>query len=160
MQNWAAERDFFADGAKGQRVYIHPRTKTIIVQLADDNAQEFPFRRIAHYLAGESYEYPRGIPGLLYRAAMTGSTKRRPLILRQEQHIAYLERSFDGLAQAIDAIGDGRVPVNTSPISPFQGGTATRLSLIAEALIHSYDHYGQMVVYLRMNAVVPPASRR
>jgi len=32
--------------------------------------------------------------------------------------------------------------VKTSPISPFQGGTATRLSLIAEALIHSYDHYG------------------
>jgi hypothetical protein len=43
---------------------------------------------------------------------------------------------------------------------PFQGATATRLSLIAESLIHSYDHYGQMVEYLRMNGVVPPASRR
>jgi hypothetical protein len=24
---------------------------------------------------------------------------------------------------------------------------------------HSFDHYGQMVVYARMNGVVPPASR-
>jgi len=24
---------------------------------------------------------------------------------------------------------------------------------------HGYDHYGQMVVYLRMNGIVPPASR-
>jgi hypothetical protein len=31
---------------------------------------------------------------------------------------------------------------------------------IGEALIHSYDPYGQMVVYLRMNGVVPPAARR
>jgi uncharacterized damage-inducible protein DinB len=81
-------------------------------------------------------------------------------VVTKTQHIAYLERSFDTLEKAIDAIGDGRIPVKSSPISPFQGGTATRLSLIAEALIHSYDHYGQMVVYLRMNGVVPPASRR
>jgi hypothetical protein len=25
---------------------------------------------------------------------------------------------------------------------------------------HIDDHYGQMVVYLRMNGIVPPASRR
>ena len=24
---------------------------------------------------------------------------------------------------------------------------------------HAFDHYGQMVVYLRMNGIVPPASR-
>jgi len=37
---------------------------------------------------------------------------------------------------------------------------ATRIALIAEAMIHSYDHYGQMVVYLRMNGIGPPNSRR
>jgi hypothetical protein len=24
---------------------------------------------------------------------------------------------------------------------------------------HSFDHYGQMVEYLRMNGIIPPASR-
>jgi hypothetical protein len=36
---------------------------------------------------------------------------------------------------------------------------ATRSALAVEALIHAFDHYGQMVEYLRMNGVVPPASR-
>ena len=25
---------------------------------------------------------------------------------------------------------------------------------------HGFDHYGQMVEYLRMNGIVPPASRK
>ena len=74
--------------------------------------------------------------------------------------MAYLNHSFDALQKAMDAIGDRRIPVRSSPISPFQGNTATRISLVAEAMIHAYDHYGQMVVYLRMNGVIPPASRR
>jgi uncharacterized damage-inducible protein DinB len=37
---------------------------------------------------------------------------------------------------------------------------ATRVSLAAYAMAHSMDHYGQMVEYLRMNAIIPPASRQ
>ena len=81
-------------------------------------------------------------------------------LVTKTQLLAYLSGSFDALGRAVDAIGDARVGVRTSPISPFQAGTATRVALIAEALIHSYDHYGQMVEYLRMNGLVPPASRR
>lgn len=81
-------------------------------------------------------------------------------LVTKAQDIAYLKGSFDALERAVDAIGNRRVPVRSSPISPFQAGTATRLALIAEALIHAFDHYGQMVEYLRMNGVVPPASRR
>ena len=42
--------------------------------------------------------------------------------------------------------------------SPFGFGMTSRLSAAAFLGLHSYDHYGQMVVYLRMNGVVPPAS--
>jgi hypothetical protein len=72
----------------------------------------------------------------------------------------YLKGSFDALRRAITAVGDQRIGVRSSPISPLQGQTATRSALIVEAMIHSYDHYGQMVEYLRMNGIVPPASRR
>jgi uncharacterized damage-inducible protein DinB len=81
-------------------------------------------------------------------------------VVTKAQHLAYLNRSFDALEQAIDAIGDSRLGVRASPISPFQGNTATRISLVSEALTHAFDHYGQMVIYLRMNGVIPPASRR
>ena len=58
MHNWEAERDFFADGSRGQRVYVHPRSRIVIVQLANDSAQEFPFRKIVHHLMGEPFRYP------------------------------------------------------------------------------------------------------
>ncbi len=49
-------------------------------------------------------------------------------------------------------------------LQPVQGprfiGTATRARLVLWALTHEQDIYGQMVVYLRLNGIVPPASRR
>ncbi len=35
----------------------------------------------------------------------------------------------------------------------------TRGGMAAFGIAHMMDHYGQMVVYLRMNGIVPPASR-
>ena len=71
----------------------------------------------------------------------------------------YLTGSFAYLDQAIEAIGQKTVPVKSSPISPLKSAEATRLALVVESLAHAFDHYGQMVEYLRMNGVVPPASR-
>ncbi len=71
----------------------------------------------------------------------------------------YLNGSFEHLARAIAAIGDKNAAVKSSPISPLKATEATRLALTVEAMIHAFDHYGQMVEYLRMNGVVPPASR-
>jgi len=44
--------------------------------------------------------------------------------------------------------------------SPFGEGNATRLALASGAVGHCFDHYGQMVEYLRMNSIIPPASRQ
>lgn len=43
--------------------------------------------------------------------------------------------------------------------SPFGEGKVTRLSMALVPAWHTFDHYGQMVVYARMNGIVPPASR-
>jgi hypothetical protein len=37
-------------------------------------------------------------------------------------------------------------------------GTQTRVELAGVLFWHTRDHYGQMVEYLRMNGLVPPAS--
>jgi uncharacterized damage-inducible protein DinB len=71
----------------------------------------------------------------------------------------YLNASFAHLGKAIDAIDSEDNPARHSPISPMKAGEVTRLGLTVEALVHAFDHYGQMVEYLRMNGVVPPASR-
>ena len=44
---------------------------------------------------------------------------------------------------------------------PFESsGTMKRASAVGVIGWHSFDHYGQMVVYARMNGVIPPASRQ
>ena len=73
--------------------------------------------------------------------------------------IDYLNSSFTHLQMAVDAIGDEKLAVKSSPISPLSAITVTRLALVVEACVHAFNHYGQMVEYLRMNGVVPPASR-
>jgi hypothetical protein len=45
-------------------------------------------------------------------------------------------------------------------LEPAEGSTSSRLRLAEFAVSHAYDHYGQMVEYLRMNGIVPPASRQ
>jgi hypothetical protein len=71
--------------------------------------------------------------------------------------VKFLKDSFAYAHKATATITD----VNSlEPIpSPFTKGKGTRLSLATVFAWHSFDHYGQMVVYLRMNGIVPPASR-
>jgi len=71
----------------------------------------------------------------------------------------YLKGSFAQLDKAVEAIGQKDTSVKSSPISPLKGAEVTRLALVVESLVHAFDHYGQMVDYLRMNGVVPPESR-
>jgi uncharacterized damage-inducible protein DinB len=40
-----------------------------------------------------------------------------------------------------------------------EGSKSTRLHLATFGVAHAFNHYGQMVEYLRMNGIVPPASR-
>jgi hypothetical protein len=72
--------------------------------------------------------------------------------------VKYLNDSFAYLNKALGSL----TPENMlAPIkSPFGQGTITRLQIALIAEGHPWDHYGQMVEYLRMNGIVPPASRR
>ena len=48
---------------------------------------------------------------------------------------------------------------NMLEVVAFPMGKAPRLFLATNPVTHANDHYGQMVEYLRMNGIVPPASR-
>lgn len=91
--------------------------------------------------------------------ADTGDEVGPETIRTKTEILAYLKDSFAHLDKAIAAIGEANIPVNASPISPLKRGEVTRSALVVESLIHAADHYGQLVEYLRMNGVVPPASR-
>jgi hypothetical protein len=44
-------------------------------------------------------------------------------------------------------------------LQPVGQGKTLRLHRAEFGVAHAFDHYGQMVQYLRMNGIVPPASR-
>ena len=43
---------------------------------------------------------------------------------------------------------------------PFFGSSTSRLKVIYFSMQHTNDIYGQLVVYLRLNGITPPASNR
>jgi uncharacterized damage-inducible protein DinB len=72
--------------------------------------------------------------------------------------LKYLKDSYAYAHKAIATITEANV---VEPIPSFDGkSTTTRLTLAMLFAWHGYDHYGQMVEYLRMNGIVPPASRQ
>ena len=69
----------------------------------------------------------------------------------------FVKDSFDYVHKAVASINDGNL---LSPIkSPFGENMVTRQAMATLIVGHCFDHYGQMVEYLRMNGIVPPASR-
>jgi uncharacterized damage-inducible protein DinB len=71
--------------------------------------------------------------------------------------LKYLKDSFAYVHKAIATINEKNLVETVK--SPFGEGWVTRFSLATTVAWHGFDHYGQMVVYLRMNGIVPPASR-
>jgi uncharacterized damage-inducible protein DinB len=67
----------------------------------------------------------------------------------------YLRESFAYASQVMGRL----TPANAlDAVEGPYGGKTTRLGVSTLAVWHATDHYGQLVVYLRMNGIVPPAS--
>ncbi len=71
--------------------------------------------------------------------------------------LKYLHDSFVYVHKAVQTVNDKNLVETVK--SPFGEGSVTRLGLATSVCWHGFDHYGQMVEYLRMNGIVPPASR-
>ncbi len=70
--------------------------------------------------------------------------------------IKYLKDSFAFGHKAVATLTAANV---VEPLASSSGRPTTRLFLATFAPAHAFDHYGQVVEYLRMNGIVPPASR-
>lgn len=70
--------------------------------------------------------------------------------------IKYLKDSYAYLRKAAATIDEKNAFELLK--NPFGQGLRTRVSLINAALVHSANHYGQMVEYLRMNGIRPRGS--
>jgi uncharacterized damage-inducible protein DinB len=78
-------------------------------------------------------------------------------LTKKDDVVAALAGSFAFAHKAIATL----TPANSFQVikSP-EPGFQTRATLASFGISHAFDHYGQMVEYLRMNGIVPPASAR
>lgn len=75
-------------------------------------------------------------------------TTKAEIIEALDAAFAYCDSLFDGLTDE-----SGARPVE------FFTGPNTVLGLLAFNAAHNFEHYGNLVTYMRMNGIVPPSSR-
>ena len=83
-----------------------------------------------------------------YGAIEKSLSTKAELVPAIKEAFAYCDTAFDALT---DSNGSG----------PATGkGQRNRFSTLNFDLWHTYEHYGNIIVYLRMNGLVPPSSER
>jgi hypothetical protein len=76
-------------------------------------------------------------------------------IRSKEEILHYLQSSLAYARQAMTSLTEKN---QLDPIQTYFGPMA-RTAVAAGIAYHSFNHYGQMVVYARMNGIVPPSSQ-
>lgn len=82
-----------------------------------------------------------------------------PKAATKTEIVAALRQVNDYGAAVLKEFNDTQLAERVASL-PFLGATASRLRVIYFAMTHSQDIYGQLVVYLRLNGITPPASNR
>jgi DinB superfamily len=114
----------------------------------------YTFAGLVKHLAAANYFLWNGAGGDPIPASIT-STKGPESMTSRAEIIQLLKDSWASGHHAAAAL----TPANSLDMVPGPGGSKqTRVFGLTFAVAHAYDEYGQMVEYLRMCGVVPPAS--
>jgi uncharacterized damage-inducible protein DinB len=74
-------------------------------------------------------------------------TSKGDLITALKESFAYCDRAYDGLSDA-----------SATQMVRFMGGDKPKLSVLTTNNVHTIEHYGNLVTYMRMKNLVPPTS--
>ena len=81
------------------------------------------------------------------RTGIEKITGKPLLVAALKEGVAYCNTVYDGMT---DQKGLETVP--------FYFGPSPRLSVMYFVVTHTYEHYGNLVTYMRLNKIVPPSS--
>ncbi len=133
------------DFAPSQAIFV-PSQKT-------EFATVRTFAQEATHVAQANYFFYSAVSGLKPDVDMDGL----PKLTKKDDVVAALAGSFAFAHKAIATLTPANVFEVIKTPEPF---IATRGTLASFGVSHAFDHYGQMVEYLRMNGIVPPASAK
>jgi hypothetical protein len=115
------------------------------------------FAQQVKHIAATNYLFGAGILGEKPPVELGSGENGPDSITSKADVVKFLKDSFAYLHQAINSLTESNAISEVQ--SPFGSNKVTRLRLGLFAISHPWDHYGQMVEYLRMNNIIPPASR-
>jgi hypothetical protein len=118
----------------------HPDSRSFIAQLLHVSGSMYYFTDVAQ---GQKVRY--------------GDDPNRDSLKTKAQVVAFVKKCVEDGANLIKAKGDAGMPA----VIQYPGTNEQhRLFEIAyDTIEHSGEHYGQLVVYYRINGMVPPESR-
>lgn len=108
-------------------------------------------QQVAH-LAQANYFFYSALSGLKPDADVAAIAK----MTKKDDLVNALVNSFAFAHKSIATI----TPENAFLTIKGVDGMTTRATVAAFGVAHGYDHYGQLVEYLRMNGIIPPASAK
>ena len=101
------------------------------------------------HVAQANYSIYAGVMGSKPKVDVKGLSNLKT----KDEILAALKDSFAVAHEAIATV----TPANENDAA---GGGLTKEALAIYGATHGFDHYGQLVEYLRMNGIVPPASAK
>ena len=96
----------------------------------------------------------------LFCSAASGETDPAPDIEKSKKSKDDLVAALKKAMAYCDNVYTGTTDSNVAQVVKFFGGERTRLNVLSFNTMHNYEHYGNMVTYMRIKGLVPPTSER
>ncbi len=108
------------------------------------------FGQLVGHLADSNYFFCSGVAGDKPASdAEKTKTKKADLVAALKEAVAYCNKTYAGMT---DAKG--------SEMMKMMGFDMAKLTVLAGNFAHNYEHYGNMVTYMRIRGIVPPTSEK
>lgn len=134
-----------------------PAEKYSFVPTAGEFKKSRTFGQQASHVAAVIYAASASVLGEKNPTEM-GEGENGPASLKTKEDIVkYLKDSITYAHRATAMLTSQNLTEMVD--SAFGKNKVPRLSMATVPVWHSFDHYGQMAIYARLNGIVPPASR-
>jgi uncharacterized damage-inducible protein DinB len=108
------------------------------------------FGQLVGHLADSNYFYCSTVAGdKPVGDAEKSKTKKADLVAALKDAVAYCNKTYAGMT---DAQG--------GQMMKMMGFDMAKLTVLAANFAHNYEHYGNMVTYMRIRGIVPPTSEK
>ena len=138
-----------ANAMPAEKYSFAPSSSVFVPSQKTEYAGVRTFGAMVVHIAQANYFYGGGLSGLKPDVDVKALSNLKD----KDQIVAALAASFAFVHKAIATL-------TTQNAFESVRGDTTRASLAGGVVAHGFDHYGQLVEYLRMNGIVPPASQK